>query len=70
MLPEQTFGRARLARLRFQGGREQVNHRAIQGFGGDHGRLFDINFEEVEKQAVTAQLLPLFDTELRDESFV
>ena len=70
MLAEQPPRGSRLARLCFQRRGKQVNHRAIEGFRGDHCRLLDIDLQKMQKQAVPAQLFPLFDRELGDELLI
>ena len=70
MLAEQPSWGSGLARLGFQGCGKQVNHRAIKRFGGDHRGLFNVNLQEVKKQAMPAELLPLFDRELGDELLI
>jgi hypothetical protein len=70
MLTEQPSWGPGFARLGFQGRGKQVNHRAIERFGGDHRGLFDVNLQKVKKEAVPAELLPLFDRELGDELLI
>jgi len=70
MLPEQTPWGSGLARLGFQARGKEVNDCAIQRFGSDHRRLLDVDLQKMKKQAVTAQVFPLFDRELGDELLI